>query len=45
MKTIYSKVFGSLLLVALLVSLNGCIVTHAVHKAITVPVKVVTSPL
>jgi len=45
MKPIITKTFCSLGLMLLLVSLNGCIVTHAVHKAITVPVKVVTSPL
>jgi hypothetical protein len=43
MKTIHSKVFCSLLLIALLVSSNGC--TTTVHHVIKTPVKILTSPL
>jgi len=45
MKAIAIKAFSSLMLVLLLVSLNGCIVTKAVHKAVTLPIKAVTKPL
>jgi len=43
MKTIHSKAFCSLLLIALLVSSNGC--TTTVHHVIKTPVKILTSPL
>jgi hypothetical protein len=45
MKTIGLKAFCSLMLILLLVSVNGCVVTSAVHHAITVPAKVAASPL
>jgi hypothetical protein len=45
MKTIYLKTFWSRVLIARLISLNGCVITSAVDHAVTMPVKVATRPL
>lgn len=45
MKTNCLRILWSLVLIALLASLDGCVITSAVDHAVTMPVKVATSPL